>query len=249
VVGRLDGKIAIVSGGARGMGASHARAIVREGGRVVAFDVQEGEGPALTADLGPAAFSFVRGDVTKSADWEAVVAHCRRTFGPANVLVNNAGISPVQSLATVTEAEFRRVVDINQVGTFLGMQAVLPALREAGIGSIVNIASSAAHVGFPDIFSYVGSKWAVRGMTKAAALELAPFNIRVNTVCPGDTDTPMIHEVAGASDGAVPRPEELPLGRFARPEEISAAVVFLASDEASYISGSDLVVDGAFTAQ
>ncbi|MEV6984022.1 glucose 1-dehydrogenase [Sphaerisporangium sp. NPDC051017] len=246
---RLDGKIAIVSGGGRGMGVAHARALVREGARVVSFDIHAGEGPALMDELGEERFSFLSGDVTGAADWDTVVAHCRERFGGPNVLVNNAGISPVHALESVSEAEYRKVVDINQVGTFLGMRAVVPWLREARGGSIVNIASTAAHVGFADLFSYVASKWAVRGMTKAAALELARFGIRVNTVCPGDTDTPMLRAVAGASGDAVPPPEELPMGRWARPEEISAVVVFLASDESSYISGSDLVVDGAFTAQ
>lgn len=140
------------------------------------------------------------------------------------------------------------MIDINQVGTFLGMQAMVPSLRERG-GSIINIASSAACVGFADLFAYVASKRAVRGMTKAAALELAGDNIRVNTVCPGDTDTPMIRAFADTATAALPPATDLPMKRWARPEEVSAAVVFLASDESSYVSGTDIVVDGLYTAQ
>jgi 3alpha(or 20beta)-hydroxysteroid dehydrogenase len=231
------------------MGTAHARALAREGARVFAFDLNEGEGPALVRELGADRYAFALGDVTRAGDWERVVAQCEETFAPVDVLVNNAGVSPLQALDGLSEADYRRVVDINQVGTFLGMQAVLPSMRKAGRGSIVNIASSAACVGFADLFGYVASKWAVRGMTRAGALELAGDNIRVNAICPGDTDTPLIREVASSPSGALPRAEDLPLGRWARPEEISAAVLFLASEESSYISGTDIVVDGAYTAQ
>lgn len=247
MIGRLSGKVALLSGGARGMGVAHTRALVREGARIVSFDVNDGEGPALVEELGEENVLFLRGDVTSAADWERVVKAGREKFGTLNVLINNAGISPLHSLEQVTEEEYRKVIDINQVGTFLGMRAAVPSLREAG-GSIVNIASSAALVAFADLFPYVASKWAVRGMTKAAALELAQYGIRVNAVCPGDTDTPMVRALV-TSSGAVPPTDELPFKRWARPEEISAAVVFLASDESSYMSGSELVVDGAYTAQ
>ena len=248
VRGRLAGKIAVLSGGASGMGITHTRALVSEGARVVSFDVNDGEGPALVEELGKDNLLFLRGDVSNSEDWKRVVAAGRECFGTPNVLVNNAGISPLHSLETSSEADYRKVVNVNQVGTFLGMQALVPSMREKG-GSIVNIASTAALVGFPDLFSYVASKWAVRGMTKAAALELAHYGVRVNAVCPGDTDTPLIRAIADASSGAVPPSDDLPFKRWAQPEEISAAVVFLASDEASYMSGSELVVDGAFSAQ
>lgn len=231
------------------MGISHARALVNEGARIVSFDINSGEGPILEKELGEGKFSFLRGDVTSAKDWDNVVAHCCKHFGRPNVLVNNAGISPIQRLETSSEADYRKVIDINQVGTFLGMRALIPWMREAGGGSIINIASTAAHVGFADIFAYTASKWAVRGMTKAAALELARAGIRVNTVCPGDTDTPLLRDVVNASAEAAPPATELPMQRWARPEEISAAVVFLASNDSSYINGTDIVVDGAFTAQ
>ena len=245
---RMTGKVVLISGGARGMGVAHTRALVREGARVVSFDVNDGEGPALVRELGEDRLLFARGDVTAAGDWARVVAAGAETFGRIDVLVNNAGISPIQRLESVSEQDYRRVIDINQIGTFLGMQAVIPGMRRTG-GVIVNICSTAGLVGFTDIFPYVASKWAVRGMTKAAALELAEFGIRVNAVCPGDTDTPMIRENLGSAGGSLPPADELPFARWARPEEISAAVVFLASDESSYMSGSEIVVDGAYTAQ
>ena len=245
---RMKDKVVLISGGARGMGVAHTRAFVREGARVVSFDVNDGEGPALVRELGEDRLLFSRGDVTAAGDWARVVAAGEEKFGRIDVLVNNAGISPIQRLESVSEQDYRRVIDINQIGTFLGMQAVIPGMRRTG-GVIVNICSTAGLVGFTDIFPYVASKWAVRGMTKAAALELAEFGIRVNAVCPGDTDTPMIRENLGSSGGSLPPADELPFKRWAQPEEISAAVVFLASDASSYMSGSEIVVDGAYTAQ
>lgn len=244
---RLTGKIAVISGGASGMGVSHTRRMIQEGARVISFDLNEGAGPQLVDEFGEGNLLFLRGDVRNAEDWAKAVSEGRLHFGTPNVLVNNAGISPLQTLEKVSEEDYRRVIDINQVGTFLGMQALIPSLREGG--SIINIASTAALVGFADLFPYVASKWAVRGMTKAAALELARDGIRVNAVCPGDTDTPMIRAIADTPSGALPPADDLPFKRWAQPEEISAAVVFLASDESSYMSGSELVIDGAFTAQ
>jgi 3alpha(or 20beta)-hydroxysteroid dehydrogenase len=242
-VNRLEGRVAIVSGGASGMGATHARACAAEGARVVVFDVSEGDSAALRRDIGDTRLQFVRGDVSSSADWERVVGATLEHFGSLDILVNNAGIAAAQRLESVSEAEYRRVLDINQVGVFLGMQAVVPAMRAAGAGSIVNISSTSGLVGFEDNFAYVAAKWAVRGMTRAAALELARHGIRVNTVCPGETDTPLLR-----SDPTAIPPEQSRFGRWARPEEVSAAVIFLASDEASYVSGSDVIVDAAYTA-
>ena len=245
---RLTGKIAVISGGASGMGVSHTRRMIQEGARVISFDLNEGAGPQLVDEFGEDNLLFLRGDVRNAEDWARVVLAGRDHFGTPNVLVNNAGISPLQTLEKVSEEDYRRVIDINQVGTFLGMRALIPSMRERG-GSIINIASTAALVAFADLFPYVASKWAVRGMTKAAALELARDGVRVNAVCPGDTDTPMIRAIADTPSGALPPADDLPFKRWAQPEEISAAVIFLASDESSYMSGSELVVDGAFTAQ
>lgn len=230
------------------MGITHTRALIVEGAKVISFDINDGLAPALVEELGEENLLFLRGDVRSSKDWEQIVVAGREKFGTPNILVNNAGIAPESSLESVTEEEYRRVIDINQIGTFLGMKALIPSLKEKG-GAIVNIASTAGIVGFADLFPYVASKWAVRGMTKAAALELAQFSVRVNAVCPGDTDTPLIHSLAQTESGALPSADVLPFKRWARPEEISQSVVFLASDNASYISGTEVVVDGAYTAQ
>lgn len=230
------------------MGHSHARAFLEQGASVILFDLQNVTEQSLLDEFGAERVLVCEGDVRSEADWTRIVQAGVEKFGKINVLVNNAGICPMHRLDTVSEEEYRRVIDINQVGTFLGMKSVVPAMKLSG-GSIINIASTAALVGFEDIFAYVASKWAVRGMTKAAALELAKFGIRVNAVCPGDTDTPMIRAISSAGSDAAPNAEELPFKRWAQPEEISAAVAFLASDESSYMSGSEIVVDGAFTAQ
>ena len=246
-MGRVNGKTAIVSGAASGMGVEHVRVLVREGAKVVGFDLQEGAGQALIDELGPDRFQFLAGrSVTSAADWAEVVRHCETTFGTPTVLVNNAGIFRSTRAESVTEERYRSVIDVNQVGPFLGMQSVIAAMRFAGGGSIVNICSTSGLVAFEDNFAYVASKWAVRGMTKAAALELAVDGIRVNAVCPGETETPML--LNSTEPGTSLPPETFPLGRWARPEEIAAAVLFLASDESSYMSGSEMVVDGAYTA-
>lgn len=242
----VDGKIAIVSGAGSGMGVAHVRALTAQGARVVGFDIVPGDGPLLRDELGSDRFAFLNGNVTSKDDWATVVAECETMFGPPAVLVNNAGIFRPNRVDSASEEDYRRVININQVGTFLGMQSVVPSMRRSGGGSIINICSTSGLVAFPDNFAYVASKWAVRGMTRAAALELAGDGIRVNTICPGETDTPMIRN--SAEPGTALAPETFPFGRWARPEEISAAVVFLASDQSSYMSGSDVVVDGAYTA-
>ncbi|MFZ3572204.1 SDR family oxidoreductase [Streptomyces sp. BH097] len=240
---RLRGKVALVSGGAQGMGLSHARALAREGADVAVFDISAGESSTLPEEFGAEHLLVLHGDVRSASDWEHAVAATCEKFGKLDTLVNNAGVAAAHRVETVAEADFRRVTDINQVGTFLGMRAVLRPMRRAGGGSIINISSTSGLVGFEDNFSYVASKWAVRGMTKAAALELAEDGIRVNTVCPGETDTPLLR-----SDPTAVPPESSRFGRWARPAEVSAAVVFLASDESSYVSGSDIVVDATYTA-
>lgn len=188
-------------------------------------------------------FQFVQGDVSCQSDWQRIVETCEKHFGPPTILVNNAGILGLHRVESVSEEDYRRVIDVNQTGVFLGMQAVIEPMRKAGGGSIINICSTSGLVAFKDKFSYVASKWAVRGMTKAAALELAGDKIRVNTVCPGETDTPLIR-----GDPTISSPEALPLGRWATTDEIASAVLYLASELSSYVTGSDLVVDGAYTA-
>jgi 3alpha(or 20beta)-hydroxysteroid dehydrogenase len=244
-MGRLDGKVAIITGAARGMGASHARTFIREGASVVLTDRLGEEGRALAAELGDRA-AFVEGDVTSAQSWQEVVAAADKRFGPPTVLVNNAGILLLHGLDDVTVEDYRKVVEINQIGVLLGMKAVLPSMRTAGVGSIINIASTMSVRGSLGIFAYGASKWAVRGMTKSAALELAEQNIRVNAVHPSEIATPMIDEMAAA--GSPIDPNILPVKRFGRPEEVSAVVLFLASDESSFVTGADYAVDGGFLA-
>ncbi|GAA5149962.1 glucose 1-dehydrogenase [Pseudonocardia eucalypti] len=241
---RLNGKVAVVTGAARGMGAATCRRFVDQGARVLVTDVLEEEGELLAKELGASA-AFARLDVTDEANWAEVVAHARRRFGRVDVLVNNAGILRAVPIPNMTEQIYRQVVDINQVGVFLGMKAVAGAMAAAGGGSIVNISSIDGHQGTPTLVAYVAAKYAVRGMTRVAALELASVGIRVNTVCPGATRTRMMDcpDMAGIDiEGLSAR--MAPLGRIGEAPEIADAVLFLASDESSYVTGTDIVVDG-----
>ncbi|MFP4235095.1 MAG: glucose 1-dehydrogenase [Nitriliruptoraceae bacterium] len=239
-MGRFDGRTAIVSGGARGMGASHCRAIVAEGGNVVIGDILDDEGEALAAELGEAAM-YVHLDVTDAAAWDGAVAQALERFGGLHVLVNNAGVLVQGAIIEGDPEAFRRVIDINLTGVYLGMRAAAPAIRDAGGGSIVNISSTAGLMGYAYLSGYAASKWGVRGLTKVAALELGPLGIRVNSVHPGPIETPM---TAGIGDDIV---GGQPIGRFGKPEEVAQLVCFLASDDSSYSTGSEFVVDGGQT--
>jgi len=238
-VGRFDGQVAIISGAARGMGASHARAFVAEGAQVVIGDVLDADGALLAAELGPAA-TYVHLDVTSRADWAATVRHAE-VRGPVRILVNNAGVVSYGPFVEADEVEYRRVVDINQTGTWLGIAVAAPAIARSGGGAIVNISSSAGLQGYAHISGYVASKWAVRGMTKAAALELGPQGIRVNSVHPGPIRTSMTD---GLGDEVTATQA---IARLGEPEEVSNAVLFLSSDAASFITGAELAVDGGAT--
>lgn len=241
---RLTGKVVIITGGARGMGESHVRKFVSEGAKVVFTDLNEEGGQALAAELGENV-KFVKQDVTKAADWDHVVAETEKAFGPVNVLVNNAGISMSKSLFDMTEADYRKIVDINQVSVFLGIKATAPSMKKTGNGSIVNISSMNGLVG--GAVGYTDTKFAVRGMTKAAALQLAPLGIRVNSVHPGVIETPMVTQ-GDAVDTIKEFSKHIPLQRLAQSEEVSNLVLFLASDESSYSTGSEFVIDGGLTA-
>lgn len=234
--GRVEGKVALISGGARGMGAEDARLLVEEGAKVVIGDIRDEEGQALAAAISDAA-RYVHLDVTQLDQWEAAVATATGEFGKLDVLVNNAGIVAAGPLREFRMDKWQQVLDVNLTGTFLGMRSVVDPMTEAGGGSIINVSSIEGIRGAPMVHPYVASKWAVRGITKSAALELAPVNIRVNSVHPGFIRTPMTAHL----------PEDMvtiPLGRPAEAREVATFVVFLASDEASYATGSEFIMDG-----
>ena len=242
---RLDGKVAIITGAAQGMGAAHAKLFIENGGKVILTDLNEEKGQVFAAELGENAL-FVKQNVASEEDWATVIAKAEEAFGPVNVLVNNAGITMAKNMLDITVEEYRRIVDINQVSVFLGMKTVAASMMKAGGGSIVNISSMNGLVA--GAVGYTDTKFAVRGMTKAAAINLAPMGIRVNSVHPGVIATPMV--VQEDTKAAVEAfSQHIPLKRVAQPEEVSKMILFLASDESSYSTGSEFVIDGGLTAQ
>ncbi len=246
MVGRLEGTVALVTGASRGQGEAEARAFVDEGAAVVLADVLDAEGRSVARSLGPQAH-YVHLDVREPASWASAVVEAERAFGPLSVLVNNAAVLGIGGVEDATPEDFMNVVAVNQLGCFLGMQAAARSMRRAPSGvvcSIINVSSTGGMVGYPGAIAYAGSKWAVRGMTKAAALELAP-DIRVNSLHPGPVDTPMIREEGVSDEEFAARWRAIvPLARSARPEEIAKVALFLASDESSFMTGSEVVVDG-----
>jgi len=239
---RFDRRTVIVTGGARGLGASLARGFAAEGAKVVIADVLDPEGRKLADELGDRAI-FLRLDVTSDTNWAATMAEAENAFGPVSVLVNNAAVVRFGPILETQAAAWRQVIDINLTGTYLGIRAVVPSMRKAGGGAIVNISAAAAMVGQFGLASYVASKWGVRGLTKTAALELAHDNIRVNSIHPGAIRTPMVAgpETAALAAAAV---KGLAIPRMAAPEEITQLVLFVASDEASFSTGSEFIADG-----
>ena len=262
-MGRLDGKVAIVTGAARGMGEAEARLFAAEGARVVVADVLEAAGRAVAESLGEEAL-FHHLDVTVEAAWQAVLDATVGRFGVPDVLINNAGILRVTPILTADMAEVRRVLDVNLVGAFTGLKVVGGAMVAEGRGSIVNVSSTAGLVGQSTIGAYVASKWGVRGLTKSAAVELGPSGVRVNSVHPGGTTTSMLG--VGTFDALTEPPprgyvdpdpavaavdvmvSRVPLRRAGRPIEVARMALFLASDEASYCTGMEFVVDGGSVA-
>lgn len=242
---RLDDKVVIVTGAAQGMGEAHARKLISQGALVVLTDLNEEKGLKLEEELGEKAL-FIKHDVTKEDDWKRVVEKTLATWGKIDVLVNNAGITVAKTIADTSEEDYLRVVNINQLSVFLGIKTVSPYMKEAKQGSIINISSINGLVG--GMIGYTDTKFAVRGMTKAAAMELAPFNVRVNSVHPGAIATPMVmQEDTKAAVEAFAK--TIPLGRLANVDEVSGLVVYLSSDESSYSTGSEFIVDGGITAQ
>jgi 3alpha(or 20beta)-hydroxysteroid dehydrogenase len=235
-MGRVDGKVVLISGGAQGMGAAHAKMLVGEGAKVVIGDILDEKGEALAAELGGAA-CYVHLDVTDAEQWDAAVTAAVDTYGTLTGLVNNAGIVALGKIGKFDMAKWQKVIDVNLTGTFLGMQAVVGQMKAAGGGSIINVSSIEGLRGAPMVHPYVASKWAVRGLAKSAALELGPDNIRVNSIHPGFIRTPMTKHF----------PDDMvtaPLGRPGKSEEVSTFIVFLISDESSFSTGSEFVMDG-----
>lgn len=245
----LSGKTAIVTGAAGGIGEATASMLADAGANVVLTDIRVAEGQKVADAIGARA-GFAEHDVSRSADWDAVVAQAEAEFGPVSILVNNAGVAGVPApLDQVSEEDYRRIVEINQFSCFLGMKAVVASMRKAGGGSIVNVSSVAGIKAEASSIAYCASKFAVTGMTKVAALDLAPYNIRVNSVHPGLVDTPMVRP-EGNSDAFEPILQfaaTLPIPRPGSPEELANLIVFLASDAASFITGGSYVADGGWT--
>ncbi len=245
---RLQGKVALVSGGATGIGAAIVRRFTREGAAVVFGDVNDGAGEALAREVGESGGTaqFVRLDVTERAQWQAAIDQTVNAHGRLDILVNNAGIYARTPLEEISDEEFDRIMDVNVKGVFIGAQCAIPAMRQSGGGSIINLSSVAGMRG--SVATHYGaSKGAVRLMTKSIALQCAKDNIRCNSVHPGPVDTAMGHQ-AVPEEARAARFARTLLGRFARPEEIAGAVFFLASDDSTYMTGSELVVDGGTTA-
>ena len=239
---RLDGKVALITGGARGQGADEARLFAAEGAVVYITDILVDDGARVAAETGA---TFMRHDVTSAARWGEIVDSIITAHGRIDVLVNNAGIFKLARLLETTEADYDHIMAVNQKGVFLGMQAVAPAMCDAGGGSIVNISSLAGLEGAPGAFAYAASKWAVRGMSKTAAQELGRFGVRVNSVHPGFIATEMMQQTRAVVSGKLEQVTRLiPLGRTAEANEVAALVLFLSCDESSYCTGSEFTIDG-----
>ncbi len=251
-MGRLKGKVAIISGGARGQGATEARMLAMEGASVVFGDILDDEGRQVEAqirELGGEA-TYVHLDVTSETDWQSAVETAVTRYGKLNVLVNNAGILIRKTLEETTGEDWDRIMNINAKGVFLGTKAAIPAMRDAGGGSIVNISSTAGLVSSPSgSASYTASKGAVRLLTKSTAVQYAREGIRCNSVHPGPIATDMIQDSLNDPAAMAERMQRLPMGRIGKPEEVAYGVIYLASDESSFVTGSELVIDGGTTAQ
>lgn len=243
---RLDGKIAIVTGGAQGQGAAISRGFVAEGARVVVADVADEPGKALADELGEQCV-FAHHDVSSEESWTDVVAFAETSFGPVDVLVNNAGILVFSSIDDMSLADYERLISINQTGTWLGMRAVVPTMKRNGGGSIVNASSVEGLGGMPTLSAYVASKWAIRGMTKAIAMECGAQGIRVNSVHPGMIDTGMTR-VHGGDAAMEYGATKVALKRVGSPADMVGVYTFLASDESSFVTGAEIAVDGGATA-
>ncbi|MBT2248177.1 glucose 1-dehydrogenase [Arthrobacter sp. BHU FT2] len=242
--GRLSGKVALITGGAMGLGAAHARAFVEEGAQVVIADLADDKGEELAKELGDAGL-FVHLDVADPDQWDVAVAQSVDHFGKLNVLINNAGIFTTGCLEEYSLKTWDKTIAVNLTGAFLGLKSAVAALAKAAPSSVVNISSTAGVQGYPGFHGYSASKWGLRGLTRSAALELADRTIRVNSVHPGGIATPLLHAVREIDESDFAGST---LKRLARPEEITGIVVHLASDESSFVTGAEFVIDGGITA-
>lgn len=236
-MGKLDGKVALITGGARGIGAEDARVLAAEGAKIVVCDILDSDGEALAQEVGGAYHHL---DVTSEDQWKSAITFAENTFGPIDILINNAGVVGFTPLDTCELTEWNRVIDINLTGTFLGIRYVADSMKRAGSGVIVNMSSTAGLTGYSQLGAYVASKWGVRGLTKSAALDLAKYKIRVVSVHPGPIETPM---TAGIDVGFSRRP----IPRIGQPSEVAAMILFLVSD-ATFSTGTEFVLDGGATA-
>jgi 3alpha(or 20beta)-hydroxysteroid dehydrogenase len=245
-MGRLEGKVALITGGARGMGEAHVRLFVAEGAKVVFGDLLDEEGNAVMAGLDPATARYVHQDITSPDDWASTVAMTLETFGRLDILVNNAGILRYGPIETMPVETFRQILDINVTGTWLGIKSVIAPMTEAGGGSIINISSVEGFTGAGGLAAYSASKFAIRGLTRSAAQELGQFGIRVNSVHPGGVVTPMMMSMVEHvdADTAMNFVRRMPLRRLGEAVEVSRLVAFLASDEGSYSTGAEFICDG-----
>ena len=247
-MGRLDGKVGLITGAARGQGETEARLFAQEGAKIVLTDilVDQGQRVAASIQTGGGEATFVQLDVSNPNEWTEVVRHAVQTYGRLDILVNNAGIALRAGLVDTTVADWDRLMDINLKGVFLGMQHAIPAMLESGGGSVINISSTSGIVGFPGGTAYHSAKGGVRLLTKATAAEYAKQGIRVNSIHPGIIETPMTDNMAEARTALLL--DRTPMGRKGRPIEIAYGALFLASDESSFMTGAELVIDGGMTA-
>lgn len=236
---KLEDRVAVVTGGARGIGAATARLFAAEGAKVVIADVLTQEGEALAREIGDAA-CYVHLDVTSEVGWRETVELAEREFGPVSILVNNAGIVDFGTIADQDYKAFQHVLDVNLVGPWLGMHVTVPSLRRAGGGAIVNVSSTAGLMGYSNLGGYVASKWGLRGLTKTAALELAPDEVRVCSIHPGPIRTPMTSQFDDSMTAAQP------IARFGEPDEVAKMALFVVAD-ATYSTGCEFVIDGGAT--
>jgi NAD(P)-dependent dehydrogenase (short-subunit alcohol dehydrogenase family) len=246
--GRLAGKVALITGAAGGIGAAAARRLAQEDARLLLSDADGAGARELAQELGEGAEALEH-DVTSEERWQAVLAHALDLHGRIDVLLNNAGVFLAAPLTETSLAQFRLLMDVNVVGVFLGMRTVAPAMIERRAGSVINVSSVAGLTGSPFLTAYAASKWAVRGMSKVAAKELAQFGVRVNSLHPGQIDTDMNTRQREQTPELIDKLiQGIPLRRIGTPEEVAHAIAYLASDESVYVTGSELVIDGGVTA-